>query len=86
MHDIRDYGSNVGGGGDDQPAIAAACVAASRSGAPVFVPAGTFLVGAETALPSSVTLLGTGRASVIRALPRPGGLRMFKEDRVRNAG
>ena len=42
--DIRDYGSNVGGGGDDQPAIAAACAAASRSGAPVFVPAGTFLV------------------------------------------
>jgi hypothetical protein len=77
VHDIRDYGSNVGGGGDDQPAIAAACAAAARSGAPVFVPAGTFLVGAETALPSSVTLLGTGRASVIRALPRPGGLHMF---------
>jgi hypothetical protein len=77
IHDIRDYGGNVGGGGDDQPAIAAACAAAARSGAPVFVPAGTFLVGAETALPSDVTLVGTGRASVIRALPNPRGLRMF---------
>ncbi|HEX2450373.1 MAG TPA: right-handed parallel beta-helix repeat-containing protein [Gemmatimonadales bacterium] len=76
-HDIRDFGSAVGSGADDQPALAAACAAAERDGAPVVIPQGVFLLARETRLPAGVTILGTGRRSIVRAAAAARGFRML---------
>jgi putative cofactor-binding repeat protein len=76
-YDIRDFGAGVGSGADDQPALAAACAAAQPDGATVVIPPGVYHLARETRIPAGVTIAGTGRRSVLRALGQGRGFRML---------
>lgn len=70
---LREMGAAGDGVRDDGPAFARALAAAHARGAPLFVPAGTFLVtdqaihsGARFAALTGVTVFGEGVASILR--------------------
>jgi hypothetical protein len=64
---VRDYGA-VGDGATDCTEAFATAVAdiGARGGGSIFIPPGTYLVGASISMPANVVLYGDGQASIVK--------------------
>lgn len=67
---VRQFGAVGDGATNDAPAFADAIASGA---ARIFVPAGTYYLDGEVAIPSSIELFGEGRASVIKCKPGVSG-------------
>lgn len=79
---VRDFGAKGNGTTDDTAAIEAAIAAAPASGATIYFPPGTYLVGThnikgfQVSQRSGLRFEGEGDASVIKRAPLPGNTRI----------
>ena len=64
--DVREFGTKGDGRTDDAPALQRAIDEAAKSHRDVFIPRGTFVVGATLRLPSHTHIRGSGLTSVLR--------------------